>query len=389
MPNDLDLDDRIRSLVASAVADAPPAPVVEPSVVVTRRRPNWLRRGAIALAALLAAGGGVAMLQPANNGDVDTTRDTTVTTPFVPRQEQVIVTAGPDGIREFVDGVERVVSREPFEEAFALDNGDVVALRSSTPTRDPLATTPVRIAGDGTVTPLFDHPVGQARVIIHDFAVVDGRRLLLYSVDTGSSSDPAGGLQTLYAMDLDTNAVTEIAKVGDSFSSAYVLNLGSNGLIVGSRSVTSACGFCYEPSASISLLVLAVPGSPAAARPLPKPRDYGLEDKYEYPECQCPMNFFTDATGTSLYWVSVSPEGTGHAVYSARIAEPGRAPRLVKELPDLGGANIAGTFADVSAHGFVVNTGFQKEGALVQQHFLLEGDSVVELGGYVTVGWQG
>ena len=73
-----DLDDRIRNLVASAVADAPPAPELDTQRVPARRpQVNWVKRGSLALAALLAAGGGYAVLQPADEGNVDTGRDTT------------------------------------------------------------------------------------------------------------------------------------------------------------------------------------------------------------------------------------------------------------------------------------------------------------------------
>ena len=389
MPNDLELDDRIRALVSSAIADAPTAPDVEFVHPVARKRMRWAKWTA-ALAALLAAGGATVALQPADHGDVDTTHDTTATTAFTPRHEpSVIVTAGTDGIRENVDGVERVVSTERMLQAVPLDNGEVVAVRSVIYTSNPYGNPPVVIAADGTTTPLFDHPPASA--MIYDFSVVDGRRLVLYSVNTNDPSAPPERDRkvVLYTLDLDTKVTTEIAQIGDSFSDGIGLSLGSNGLIVGTHTVSSACGFCNDPaSASRSLLVLAVPGSPAAARPLPKPGDYGLKEKYEFGGCECPMNFFTDATGESLYWVSTKPDGSGTAVYSARIAEPGKPATLVKALPDHG-ATVAETFPDISSRGLVVNYADAGDGPLHGPVLLAADGEVQLLGHYAAVGWQG
>jgi hypothetical protein len=382
MPNDL--DDRIHDLVSAAVADAPPAPEIEFVQPLARKRPSWPKWTAV-LAALLAAGGATVALQPANHGDVDTTQDTTATTQFAPRHPSVIVTAGPDGIRENVDGVERVVSHDAFAEALALDNDDVVALRSPYRTNR-VDNSPVRLAADGTVTPLFDHPETADLIVLHDFSIVDGRRLLLYSekVNTASVND---GKQTLYTFDLDSKAVTEIAQLGDNFMSTDDLHLGSNGLIVGAKQVSSNCGGCNGSSASQQPVLLAVPGSPAA-RHLPRPADLRLQDSYPYDCTTCPWNYFTDAAGTSVYWVSTLPDGAGTGMYAARIDEPGKAPTLVKDLSGFG-RKVAETFPDISSRGFVVNYAYSENGKYTSRSVLLEGDAIVELNGYATVGWQG
>jgi hypothetical protein len=225
--------------------------------------------------------------------------------------------------------------------------------------------------------------------VLHDFSVVDGRRLLLYSVLAGGAQAVDGREQTLYALDFDTKAITEIAQIGDAFADTQALTLGSNGLIVGSHSNTSACGFCNDPSAGYrSLFVAAVPGSSAAARPLPKPGDYGLKDTYPYYDCRCPTNFFTDAAGTSLYWVATKPDGTGTAVFAARVSEAGKSPTMLTALPDYG-ATAEETFPNISSRGLVINYADMGDGPL-HLPVLLQGETVLELDGhYATVGWQG
>jgi hypothetical protein len=389
MPNDLDLDDRIRALVSSAVADAPTAPTIEQiqTQPVARKRPSWPKWTAV-LAALLAAGGATVALQPADKGDVDTTQDTTAPTQFTPRDEpSVIVTAGLNGIHEMVDGVDRVVSHDKFTAALALDNDEVVALQSTYSAPGYFDNQPVRIAADGTVTPLFDHRETADFFMLHDFSVVDGRRLLLYSEKTNTGSTD-GAKQTLFTLDLDTSQVTEIAQVGDAFSATDVLSLGSNGLIIGAKEASSTCGGCDVLTASLQPVVLAVPGSPAAARPLPKPANFGLQDSYAYDCTTCPWNYFTDATGTSVYWVSTLPDGTGTAVYSARIDRPGKAPTLVKDLSGFG-RKVKETYPGIGRRGLIVNYGYYENGKATTRNVFLEGDTVVELGGYATVGWQG
>ncbi|MEY2474306.1 MAG: hypothetical protein QOK28_3635 [Actinomycetota bacterium] len=317
MPNDLDLDDRIRSLVSAAVKTAPVAPHIDPlRAPSAAQRPPWLRRSAIALAALLAAGGGYAVLQPASDDHVDTGGRTPATVPApAPEQPPVIVTAGPDGIVERVGDDKKTITDEPFAMALALDDGTFVAQRHTGESRRDGITWPrsdtsvVRVDQRGKSTPLFEAKTGF--VILHDFAVVDGRRLLLYSVDVNNY---ASGKEELYALDLDgADHPLDVGTIGGWEATTSRLTLSSTGLIVG-----TSYGVCCQ---SGNFIALAVPDSAAAARPLPKATDFGLADGYE-DGCACPTGFAVDPDGTAIYWLSPVDGGATFTVVRATLDDP-------------------------------------------------------------------
>ena len=312
------LDDRIRSLVAAAVADAPAPPDLDASTApINATRPAWVRRGVIALAGLLAVGGGYAALQPASNDhDVDTGQHTTTTVPApAPPLPPVIVTAGPHGITETIEGDTRKITNEPFAMALALDDGTFVAQRHSGESHQDGVTWPksdtsvLHIDNDGHTATLFEARSGF--VILHDFAVVDGRRTLLYSVDVNGYTNSN---EELYALDLDSDGgPIDVGSIGGWEAETSRLTLGSNGLIVG-----TSFGVCCS---SGNFLAMVIPGSPAAAHPLPKASDFGLQDGYE-DGCVCPTAFAINSKGTALYWVSPVLDGAKVVVVRAPLDNP-------------------------------------------------------------------
>jgi hypothetical protein len=315
------LDDRIRSLVAAAVADAPAPPDIDPSTAtVTAKGPSWLRRGAIGLAALLAVGGGYAALQPASNDhDVETGEHPTTTGPApAPPAPPTIVTAGPNGVTERVgDDPPRTIIDEPFAIALALDDGTFVAQHRSGPSisgRDTATwpksdTSVMHIDTSGKTTTLFEAMSGF--VTLHDFAVVDGRRLLLYAV---YDLDRTDGTDELYVLDLDAGTHPEhVGTVGGFEAGTSRLTLGRNGLVVG-----TSYGSCCSAG---NFRALAVPGSPAARQPLPKAADFGLQDGYE-DGCICPTGFAVDPDGTAIYWLAPVDDGKNLTVVRASLTDP-------------------------------------------------------------------
>jgi hypothetical protein len=108
----------------------------------------------------------------------------------------------------------------------------------------------------------------------------------------------------------------ELETIGGWEPGTTRLHLGSNGLIVGTKYV----------EAGHFLFVYALSGTPAAAQPLPRLTDFGLEATYG--DCICQSEFVIDAAGTTFYWVD-SDRGV---VMAAPIADP-TAHREVGRVP--------------------------------------------------------
>ncbi|MEY2426008.1 MAG: hypothetical protein QOI61_1580 [Actinomycetota bacterium] len=378
-----DLDDRIRALVSAAVADAPPAPELDVATSRARQpQPSWTRRGAFALAALLAAGGGYAVLQPADDTDIDTKPGPATPTTLVaqsPESPSVIVTAGPNGVVERVGNETKTITTEPMAIALALDDGTFVAQRRSGEShREGIAwpkadTSVIRIDESGHISPLFEANAGF--VILHDFAVVDGRRLLLYSVDDNNFSGLGeGGGEQLYALDLDSrDRPVDLGSIGGWEAETDRLSLGANGLIIG-----TSFGACCSNG---NLLALAVPGSPAAAKPLPRTEDFGLGDDARFEDgCVCPSAYAVDADGTKLYWLGPTSDGTAWTVVSASFADPRRHTEVApgsRFHESLRPRNI-----DPGARGVVVSFGTRFSDTS-QPPVLVNGDSSTTLDGAI------
>ena len=65
-------------------------------------------------------------------------------------------------------------------------------------------TVPLVLAADGSLTELFGTADWDGDVVLHDIEVVDGRRLLLFSLQVAMNVNPDNADETLYVVDLDT-----------------------------------------------------------------------------------------------------------------------------------------------------------------------------------------
>ncbi len=306
------LDTRIRELVARAVADAPRAPELDPSVLAgsepkpdTNHRGWWLGAGAAILAAALLV---TALLLVGDADDKVTTPGTLPTVaptpaptarptsvPTTPVVSDAVLTAGPEGVVEHRGGETRTLTSEPM--AIALDAGDgriIVQRRSGNGDGQGWTdgyTIPLVLAADGTTSPLFGASVWEGGIVLHDIEVVDGHRLLLYSVQ--GPVVPQQPNENLFVVDLDTEQGTRVARaIGGWEFGTDRLHLATSGLIVGQAS----------GEANHWIKIVAVPDSPAAGVALPTAADVGLEESYS--DCtDCPNGFTVTRDGQTVAWV--------------------------------------------------------------------------------------
>ena len=64
---------------------------------------------------------------------------------------------------------------------------------------------------DGSLTELFGTADWDGGVVLHDIEVVDGRRLLLFSLQVAMNVNPDDADETLYVVDLDAEERTVVA----------------------------------------------------------------------------------------------------------------------------------------------------------------------------------
>jgi hypothetical protein len=337
-----DLDVRIRELVARAVADAPPAPELDPAVSFTEPEPDhrrwWIGGGAAVLAAaavaatfVLVAPGEDSVTTP---GTLPPTQPTTPST-TVPQASTTtsgpptviatggVLTAGPDGVRQHLTNETRILTNEAM--AIALEAGDGRILVQRGDGAAPLVLGPV-----GALTELFDTADWDGDVTLHDVEMVGpGRRLLLFSLRTG---DQATEVETLYVVDLDTMERTEVGPIAGDEAGTHRLHLAATGLIVGEAFA----------EASHSILIAAVPGSAAAASPLPTAGDLGLDESYR--DCtDCPHAFTVTPDGRAIMWIN----SAGGMVVARTLTQPIADVEPLVDVPD--GRAIDLDVNDVSA----------------------------------------
>jgi hypothetical protein len=323
MPDTRELDTRIRDLVARAVADAPRPPELDPTALPEveldhGHRRWWIGGGA----ALLAAAAAITTLLLVNGTDQSVrtppaTDPTIVVAPAPPaaptstptsgtlppamvEPQGPFLTAGPDGVVDHRGSERRLLTPVPV--AIALDTGDggvIVQRRRGEGSWTAADAEPQLIRDDGSLRPLFDGFDWGGHVMLHDLEVVDGRRLLLYSVFEGDPPRP----QTLYVVDVGTAERVEIGPT--DVDPAYRLHLATTGLIVGT----------FQNQLTLGIEIHAVPDSPAAEQGIPTAADFGLDPSYV--DCtDCPSAFTVTADGTQVAWidnennlVTVSPAG--------------------------------------------------------------------------------
>ena len=281
-------------------------PLVEPA---PGHRRWWIGGGATLLAAaalitafVLVGNTDESVSTPATDPSVTPTTAPTQT-PVTPAPTTVppvadepgILTAGPEGVVERRGPEPRTLTTEPM--VIALDTGDgrvIVQRRRGDGTGEGWTdadTVPLVLAADGSLTELFGTADWDGGVVLHDIEVVDGRRLLLYSLEV-AMSDPQVADETLYVVDLETQERTEVAAgIGGWESGTGRLTLATTGLIVGEWSAEASHGIFIDD----------VP-SPGVAASLPVPADLGLEESYT--DCaDCPHGFSVAPDGATVAWI--------------------------------------------------------------------------------------
>ncbi|MET0326781.1 MAG: hypothetical protein ABW219_16300 [Ilumatobacteraceae bacterium] len=345
MPDLPDLDTRIRDLVTRAVADAPAPPEIGAPAMPTVDPPPDRRRWWIGgTAAVLAAAAAVVTFALVVDDDQGAITPASVPTTVAPEPTSTpastppatsvpdtgppitpgptttvatptpagLLTAGPEGVRERVGDTVRTVTAEPV--VMALDAGDgrvIVQRRQGDISGGPelwtdADTVPLVVGDDGGLTPLLPELDWGGGVTLHDVEVVDGRRLLLYSVVVGPITFDSGQ-EDLWSVDLATGERTSIAPaIGGWEYGTGRLHLATTGLVVGAAS--------GGPTTAATLFT--VPGSAAAAAGDPDPTALRLPSA----DCvDCSHAFTVSADGSQIAWVTPDDE-----IYGVTIAE-GRA----------------------------------------------------------------
>jgi hypothetical protein len=380
--NDSDLDQAIRSLVASAVAATPPAPELPAldelpaTTSVPRRadRTGWIMAGAgIAAAAALV---GVLVwanddddktivaasttLEPAttdavtvpptipattepSSTDLPTTvPNTSPTPPGVPDQPGVVVTAGPDGVWRVTDGVAEQLVMDRMSMVLQLPDGSLIMQRSSGYPSGADGTYPAtdtsllgwsEAAG---VYELFPDDPPTTWLRLHDVALVNGELTLLYSAEV-EALPQAGSDNQLLARSLDTGEITVVAEeFGGWEQGVSRMHLAETGLIVGesySEAYRSLVSYSINGAAPINAATLGV--------------DEG------YADCEtCPRVFTVSRDGSTVAWLDGSRlmrlDLSGTIEYES--IDLGDASTLVDEL-DLGNG-----FATLTYFGYPTTT---------------------------------
>jgi hypothetical protein len=345
MPEHPDLDDRIRDLLASAVADSPPAPDLDRSGVALdsdgdgHRR--WMLGAATGLSIAAALVALFAYARPADIAEpivpatiVPATDVPTVTEPersatstpdsepsqpaatmeseptSVPRSEPSIsgpaaplaaVTAGPDGVT-IVSGADTTyVTDEAMTVAFVADRR--VFMQRSTDLFDESADSPILVAdgssGEPAAVELPEEVAAPMR--LHDVADVDGEVVLL--VETRPSPctiERCNG--ALWAVRPDSGSADVLTSMSVWESGWSGLTLGANGLAVGTR----LSGPELEPFS------ISVNGG--------EPIDFDRFGLGTSSDCStCPTAFASDRTGRFLSWIEVDLDSGRHTVTVAAI----------------------------------------------------------------------
>ncbi len=345
-----DLDTRIRDLVATAVADAPPAPALDarptsqasselltPPVHLVDRRRHWALAAAGALTAAAVAvtvvminrdeprlaPSGVDSTVPVTT-EVPATTEVPTTAPVATAAQSVtttapvetttapavtappsIITAGADGVwQQTAEGSVQWTS-EPMATALLAPDGTMIVQRvteysSNADTATAGDSWPLRIATPGATPETFfgdaAEPVdGWYR--IHDVAVVDGRPVMLYERQAAVSSGVETPPGELLLFDLTTGTVDVLAASwGGWESGSSRMHLSNNGFIVGE--------YYSEIARSFSLQYL-LGDTDITAEGL------GIEPVYE--DCStCPRLFTIDRAGNTIAWL----DGTELAVWN-------------------------------------------------------------------------
>jgi hypothetical protein len=356
MPTD-DLDARIRSVVADAVAAAPPppdlgaeassrvAPVVALGAVRSRR---WL---APAAAVLTAAAAVVGLVFVANrDADTAVVPGTDVIAPAAPVN---VVTAGSDGVWVVGSDGQRTQWWDQSA-AFAVQasDGSLIVQRfaggvypsdGSDAAWEPADTLPLRLAGPNASPVLLSEDLPIGWYTLQDVAqLLDGRMMALLTRQNVDTVGEMAGVTWVYAVDLRTGSVDVIAGAQPlNFSSR--LQLAETGVVVAE----------YSHSSSRNLWSAVVGGRDLAKWPIERAQ-VGLETSYANTCADCPRLFAIDRTGAVLGWL----EGDELVLHSLatetlrRVPLGGRAGGATGIDIELGGAgDLGGPFVVAVEYG--------------------------------------
>ncbi|HEU4840510.1 MAG TPA: hypothetical protein VFT09_03680, partial [Ilumatobacteraceae bacterium] len=385
-----DLDTRIRSLVARAVADAPSAPELERATHLEPHRARhdghrgwWLGGGAALLAAaaaittvVLVADTDDRISTPAHTTIppvATTTPPTTVpapttvapspstvpappVAPFAVTEPGHVAAAGPGGVTVRTLQAD-LVRRLGGPAAIALPVGDGRTVVQAT------GAAPTIWSADGATSdpvPLVD--AGGA-ITIHDVAVVDGRPLLLFAIGDASTAAQPDRIGVFDLASASRLPLGEREQLPAPIMPSSRLHLAANGLVVGALQAGGP-------------LLTAIPGSPAdALLPALDPVTIG-----QAPGCEvCPRLHTVAPDGSSVAWLE------GDVLMTRAVTAQGFGAADQRTLPfeAFDTADI-----DVFAEGLVLNR-LQPAGATANARYVLWGGatSYGELEG--TVATQG
>lgn len=359
------LDDRIRTLVARAVADAPPAPVIDERTIADgpivrsigsapSQRNRWIV-GGLAIATTAAAVVAIALVARPDSAEApapatlppattlatlisDPTQQGTTVAPTTsaaptstapplptapptiappepaPGLPEVIVVAGDDGIQiDTGDALSDALLGESVRTAVRVPDGRIFAQRRD----DPLMLQVL----DGAFTPIAMPADFPGAPLLHDAAEVNGEVVLL--VESTPAEPCAGGdgcIGSVWAVwpDRGEGVMLDEQNVWEAAWSR--LSLASTGVAVG----------MFSAEVSNSPWSMVIPGS--AATPL-DPTTVGLDEVYT--DCStCPIALTIDATGRYVGWV-VRPAEGAKSIVVVHLADGAAVEHEIADAADL------------------------------------------------------
>lgn len=382
--NDDLLDQHIRAVVARAVAAAPApiatehlgtAPLLTPSPAACRRW--WPTVTVVATAAAAAAG--LFLLRTSDTAPVASDPPVTTptpapnTTPFatpttitwttVPSWVSGVaspawqsfgtgfVTAGPDGVWEFIDGGRAVRwSDQPAVKALKAPDGTMLVQRGAYGTAEATTaddTIPLVIAAPGATPVPLPAGLDPGYYVMHDVArLANGHDVLLLEWNSPGPVDPQNGVypsRRVVAVDLADNSVRTVIADQNSFESSMLrLHLTSTGIAVGEEGSSGQTGMVVAPLPDLDFTPQALTFE-----------DLGLDYAYDFG--YGPSGYTIDTSGAVAAWVDagklVLKPTSGPAAPATTIPLP-----WWNELFVVATVEINGSIALVSGHQGSSNT---------------------------------
>ena len=347
------LDDAIRSLVSRAVADAPPAPVIDERTTSDARvvrtigsapsaRDRWIVGG---VAALTTAAAVIAIALVARPDSAEAPAPATLPSATVPITVPTTVPAGTTPVPATTDpGVatgtapptpaptappSTIAAPPDLTEVIVVAGDDGIQVDTGASLTDTPMNRPVQVAlraGDGVVyfqlrgEPLIqtntpDVGLGQVdlpadfpgEAILHDAAVVDGEVVLLVESTPGNCVGPDGCVGSVWAVwpDRGEGVMLDEQNVWEAAWSR--LSLADTGVTVG----------MFSAEVSVSPWSRVLPG--VTATPF-DPTTVGLDEAYS--DCStCPTALTIDRSGRFVGWIDRSDDGTTTWIVVAHLLD--------------------------------------------------------------------